>query len=167
MTTPSQVSRGHRGPALSPFSRSFRVCMAFPPLPPPGASASGAGVWLQGSALGLSLAHPSLPPSTRHPSSLSTWPDVGTWANSPSRDRRLRSGLRSIDAVAKRGREHGGPGPIREGFLEQVTFAYEQTQCVSQRWQRARRSGRVRDRLRNCREFRARQESAAWAAARR
>ncbi|KAM9085024.1 myc box-dependent-interacting protein 1 isoform 1-T1 [Megaptera novaeangliae] len=29
--------------------------------------------------------------------------------------------LRSIDAVAKRGREHGGPGPIREGFLEQPT----------------------------------------------
>eukprot|EP00069_Balaena_mysticetus_P006712 bmy_18773T0 len=93
VTTPSQVSRGRRGPALSPFSRSFRVCMAFPPLPPPGASASGAGVWLQGSALGLSLAHPSLLPSTRHPSSLSTWPDVGTWANSPSRDRRLHSGL--------------------------------------------------------------------------
>uniref|UniRef100_A0A480MHJ4 Myc box-dependent-interacting protein 1 isoform X14 n=1 Tax=Sus scrofa TaxID=9823 RepID=A0A480MHJ4_PIG len=41
VTTPSQVSRGGRGPALSPFSCSFGVCMTNPH-PTPWVSASGA-----------------------------------------------------------------------------------------------------------------------------
>ena len=59
VTTPSQVSRGHRGPALS---YSLGTCMAFFLHPTPCASASRARIWPERLAQSLPLAHSSTPP---------------------------------------------------------------------------------------------------------